>query len=248
MTTVEPGKAPGRYERLSSMGFFTNLFSRSSRVAKGQVNKAMTGVEDATFESTVKQSVRDMKTELNKAVRASAEAMSNYNRLESEYAKYERQSAEWQDRAKVALQAGNEELAKKALGRKKQCDEQVSSMRASVEAARATSEKLKEQVSSMREKIDEAERNASTLIARRNAARAQKKVAEALAGVGESDNAFQALKDFEETVSREEAKALAFEQMASAGGSDKDLEEEFAALSASSVDDELSKLKAEMNA
>jgi len=227
------------------MGFFSNLFNRSGRVAKGQVNKAMGAVEDATFESTVKQTVRDMKTELNKTVRASAEAMSNYNRLEAEYAKLQRQSDEWQGRAKQALEAGNEELAKKALGRKAQCDEQIASMQSSVDMARATSDKLKEQVQKLKQRIDEAERNASTLIARKNAAKAQKKVAEALAGVGEADNAFAALSEFEDSVTKEEAKAAAFEEMASAGTDDA-LEAEFAELSGASVDDELAKLKAEM--
>ena len=227
------------------MGFFSNLFNRSGRVAKGQVNKAMTAVEDATFESTVKQTVRDMKTELNKTVRASAEAMSNYNRLEAEYAKLQRQSDEWQGRAKQALEAGNEDLAKKALSRKAQADEQIAGMQNSVDMARSTSDKLKAQVQTLKQKIDEAERNASTLIARKNAARAQTKVAEALAGVGEADNAFAALKDFEDSVTKEEAKAAAFEEMASAG-TDDELEKEFAALSGASVDDELAKLKAEM--
>lgn len=227
------------------MGFFSNLFNRSGRVAKGQANKAMSAVEDATFESTVKQTVRDMKTELNKTVRASAEAMSNYNRLEAEYAKMQRQSDEWQARARQALEANNEDLAKKALARKAQADEQVASMQHSVDTARATSEKLKAQVQTLKQRIDEAERNASTLIARKNAARAQKKVAEALAGVGEADNAFAALKDFEDSVTKEEAKAAAFEEMASAG-TDDELEKEFASLSGASVDDELAKLKAEM--
>jgi len=227
------------------MGFFSNLFNRSGRVAKGQVNKAMGAVEDATFESSVKQTIRDMKRDLNKTVRASAEAMSNYNRLEAEYAKLQRQSDEWQGRAKQALEAGNEDLAKKALGRKSQVDEQISGMQTSVDMARSTSDKLKTQVQALKQKIDEAERNASTLIARKNAAKAQKKVAEALAGVGEADNAFAALQDFEDSVTKEEAKAAAFEEMASIG-SDDELEKEFAELSTVSVDDELAKLKADM--
>jgi len=228
------------------MGFFSNLFNRGGRVARGQANKAMTSIEDSTFESTVKQTIRDMKTELNKTVRASAEAMSNYNRLEAEYAKSQRQADEWKDRAKKALDAGNEDLAKKALAKKAECDRQVQSMQQSVDTARQTSEKLKQQVSALRGKINEAERNASTLIARKNAARAQKKVAEALAGVGEADNAFAALNEFEDSVTKEEASAAAFEEMA-ATGTDDELEKEFAALDSSSVDDELAKLRAEMS-
>ena len=46
------------------MGFFHDVFSRSGRVARGQINKGVGQIEDATFESTVKQTVLDMRTEL----------------------------------------------------------------------------------------------------------------------------------------------------------------------------------------
>ena len=182
------------------MGFFSDWFSRAGRVTRGQMNKSMDVIEDATFESTLKQTIRDMQTELNRVVRASADAMSNHNRLEAEYQKYARQSDEWRNRAKKALEAGNEDLAKRALAKKAESDKQVSSMQNSVDAARETSLRLKEQVSELKRKIEDAQRNANTLIARKNAARAQKKVAEALAGVGEADNAFAALDNFESRV------------------------------------------------
>ena len=54
-----------------------------------------------------------MKTELNNVVRASAMAMSNYNQLDSEYQKYVKQSAEWKARAGQALDAHNEDLARR---------------------------------------------------------------------------------------------------------------------------------------
>ncbi len=229
------------------MGFFNNLIGRSTRVVKGQANKTMDKIEDATFDATLRQAVRDLKTELNKSVRASADAMSNHNRLEAEYQKYERQSEQWKERAKTALGSGNEDLAKKALAKKAEAEQQVSSMQTSVDQARATSTKLKEQVGDLRRKIQEAERNASTLIARKNAAKAQKKVAQAIAGIGESDNAFAAIKGFEETVAREEAQAQAFETMGDVGAdTDKELEEEFAKLQTSSVDSDLEALKKEM--
>lgn len=227
------------------MGFFSNLFGRTTRVAKGQINRGVDALEDATFESTLKQTVRDMKGELNKLVRASADAMSNHNRLEAEYQKHVRQADEWKTRAVKALEAGNEELAKKALAKKAESDQLVASMQSSVESARAASEKLRTQVGKIKQKIQEAERNASTLIARKNAARAQKKVAQALANAGTGDNAFQAINDFEESVAREEASAEAFETMAETG-SDKQLDEEFAKLEAGNVDSELEALKKEI--
>jgi phage shock protein A len=226
------------------MGFLSNIFNRAGRVARGQANQGMDVIEDATFDATVRQTVADMKTELNKAVNASAVAMSNYNRLDAEYQKYVRQAQDWKDRAGKALDAGSEDLARKALGKKAECDKQVSSMQASVDQARQASETLKQQVIELKRKIDEAERTATTLVARKNAAQAQRKVAEALAGVGNADNAFAALNRFEETVAKEEASAQAFNQLASAG-KDDDLEKQFAALEGHSVDDDLAALKRE---
>src|ERR1019366_6978847 len=107
------------------MAFLSDIFGRMGRVARGQANAGVDVIEDATFEATVKQTVADMKTELNNVVRASAVAMSNYNRLDAEFQKYVRQAQEWKDRAGVALDAGNEDLARKALAKKAESDQQV---------------------------------------------------------------------------------------------------------------------------
>src|SRR5262245_44536378 len=189
------------------MAFLSELFGRMGRGARGQANKRADLLEDATFEATVKQTVTDMKTELNRVVQASAGAMSNYNRLDAEYQKYVRQSADWKARAGQALDAGNEELARKALAKKAEADKQVASMQTAVESAQQVSEKLKSQVLELKRKIEEGERTATTLVARKNAATAQRKVAEAMSGVGNADNAFAQLNRFEDSVSKEEATA-----------------------------------------
>ncbi len=226
------------------MAFFSDIFNRAGRVARGQANQGMTAIEDATFEATVRQTVDDMKTELNNVVRSSAMAMSNYNQLDAEYQKYVRQSQEWKDRAGQALDAGNEDLAKKALARKGESDKQIASLQTAIDSARQASESLKTQVTELKHKIEEGERTATTLVARKNAAMAQRKVSEALAGVGKADNAFATLSNFEQSVAKEEATAKAFDQLASAG-KDPDLEAEFAKLQGHTVDAELEALKRE---
>jgi len=227
------------------MGFFSNLFDRASRVARGQASRGMDALEDASFESTLRQSVRDMRSELNKVVHASAEAMSNCNRLEAEHQHHREEADRWAERARKALQAGKEDLARKALAKKRECEQRLESLRPSLETARQTSETLRSQVARLKKRIEEAERNVSTLIARKNAAAAQKKVAQAMAGVGEADNAFAALAEFEESVKREEAQAKAYDDMAV--DPDSELEKEFAALDTTGVDAELEALKRELN-
>jgi phage shock protein A len=226
------------------MAFFSDIFNRAGRVARGQANQGMSAIEDATFEATVKQTVADMKTELNNVVRSSAMAMSNYNQLDGEYQKYVAQSNEWKARANQALDAGNEDLAKKALAKKAESDKQVASMQAAIDQARQASDALKNQVAELKHKIEEGERTATTLVARKNAALAQRKVSEALAGVGKADNAFAQLSNFEQSVKKEEATAQAFSQLASAG-KDDGLEAEFAKLSGHTVDEDLEALKRE---
>ena len=117
-------------------------------------------------------------------------------------------------------------------------------MQQAVTQAQQTSEKLKAQVAELKRKIDEGERTATTLVARKNAATAQRKVAEAMAGVGNADNAFSQLNRFEESVAKEEATAQAFDQL-SAAGKDEDLEKQFAQLGTHGVDNELEALKRE---
>ncbi|HLH20515.1 MAG TPA: PspA/IM30 family protein [Bryobacteraceae bacterium] len=226
------------------MAFLSDIFARVGRVARGQANAGVDVLEDATFEATVKQTVADMKSELNKVVQASAVAMSNYNRLDAEYQKYVRQSQEWKDRANMALDANNEDLARKALAKKAEADKQVAALQTSVAQAQQASDKLKQQVLELKRKIEEGERTAGTLVARKNAALAQRKVAEAMSGVGNADNAFAALNRFEESVAKEEATAKAFDQLG-AVGKDDDLEAQFAQLGGHSVDAELEALKAE---
>jgi phage shock protein A len=226
------------------MAFFSDIFSRAGRVARGQANQGMSSIEDATFETTVRQTVADMKTELNKVVQSSAMAMSNYNQLDAEYQKYVRQSQEWKDRAGQALDAGNEDLAKKALAKKAESDKQIASLQTAVDSARGASDSLKQQVIDLKHKIEEGERTATTLVARKNAALAQRKVSEALAGVGKADNAFAQLSSFEQSVAKEEATAKAFDQLANAG-KDSNLEAEFAQLQGHTVDADLAALKRE---
>jgi phage shock protein A len=177
-------------------------------------------------------------------VRSSAMAMSNYNQLDAEYQKYVRQSQEWKDRAGQALDAGNEDLAKKALAKKAESDKQIASLQNAINSAKQASESLKGQVTELKHKIEEGERTATTLVARKNAAMAQRKVSEALAGVGKADNAFATLSTFEQSVAKEEATAKAFDELANTG-KDSNLESEFAQLQGHTVDAELEALKRE---
>lgn len=230
------------------MGFW-DFFSRGGRVVRGKANAAMDVIEDANFETTLKQTIADMKGELRKLVNSSADAIANSTRLERQQAKVLADSEEWKGRAKLALSNGNEDLARKALAKKKEYDSEASKLQPTVTNAQKITETLKARIAQLKERIEEAERNASTLVARRNAAAAQKKVAMALADVGNADDAFATLARFEQAVEKEEAAAVAFDTLADSTDT-MSLEKEFAALetkSGAATDDDLAALKAELD-
>jgi phage shock protein A len=231
------------------MGFW-DYFSRGGRIVRGKAGAAMDAIEDANFETTIKQTIKDMKTELRTLVNSSADAMANATRMERSHSKLLAQSEDWKKRAKMALKGGNEALARKALVKKKEYDSEAAKLEPSVSGAKKISETLQSRIGKLKDRIQEADRNASTLVARRNAAIAQKKVAMALADIGNGDDAFATLNRFEQTIEKEEAAAIAFDSLAGNGGDDDSLEDEFAALEASSMgagmDDDLAALKAEL--
>ena len=207
------------------------IFSRLLRIGKGKVNDGVEALEDANFETTLRQTIRDMEKDLDKLVRASAEALSHHNRLEAEYKKFQTQSSEWEEKATKALGAGKEDLARKCLAKKQENDAKVAEMQTSVESSRTAKERLLEQRTQLKERIEKAKRDASTLIARKNAANAQKKVSAALAGAGDQSNAFATLERFSANVEKDEAQAAAYDDLANAG-QDSDLDKELAELEA----------------
>jgi phage shock protein A len=231
------------------MGVF-DWFSRGGRVARGKANAAMDALEDATFETTLKQTIADMKEDLRKLVNASADAMANGTRLQRQYDKLLGDASDWKDRAKQALTGGREDLAKKALAKKADFDREAASLKPQVDAAAKTSDAIKQRIEQLKARITEAERTSTTLVARKNAAEAQKKVAAAIADLGDQDNAFSTLKRFEEQVEKEEAAAIAFDSLAGSTAGEADLDREIAMLGmgteSKAVDDDLAALKAEL--
>lgn len=219
------------------MGFLSNLFDRASPDPGNTVD------DDSAFEAAVGRTISEMKADLNDALRASAEAASRSNRLEAERNRLLRRAGEWENAAKRAICQNDEGSAKSALTRKAECDFRLSEMSGTAVAARRHSEELRGRARSLRRQIGDAERNASTLIARKNAVRAQNKVAEALADPTDSDSAFAALKVFERSVTRPEGAAAA---TAATSGSAADAPPVDFVPEPSAVEAELERLKAEI--
>ncbi len=216
------------------------IFSRIADIFKSNVNDALDKAEDP--EKMLKQMVLEMEESVNKATLAVANSIANEKGLERKLDKARKDSSEWEQKAMQALQANREDLAKAALEKKAIADRNVADLHPIYEQAKATSTKLRQQLDQLKSKLDEARSRQSTLIARSQAAKAQKQIAQSFSGVG--SDAFTKFDKFEGKIEKLEAEATAFEQLA---GENTSLDDEFKKLSSSSsVDGDLLALKAKM--
>lgn len=217
-----------------------SIFSRIADVFKANVNDAIDKAEDP--EKMLKQMVIEMEDSVNKATLAVANAIANEKSLERKLQKERQLTADWQNKAMQALQAGREDLARQALEKKGTSERNVADLIPVHEQASTSSAKLREQLDQLKRKLDEARSRQSTLIARSQAAKAQKQIAQTFSGVG--SDAFSKFDKFEGKIEKVEAEAVAFEQLA---GENTSLDEEFRKLgSSATVENDLLALKAQM--
>lgn len=148
-----------------------NLFKRISDVITANLNDLVDRVEDP--ERMIKQLIREMEENVNSARESVIDAVASEKQLTKELDSQRRQVTEWHDRARRAIETGNEALAREALLRKKEHDGIVSNLEVSSESARRTSERLKAQLRALEMKLEEARLKKGSLIARQRAAQAR---------------------------------------------------------------------------
>jgi phage shock protein A len=204
------------------------------------VNDALDKAEDP--EKMLKQMIIEMEESVNKATLAVANSIANEKSLERKLEKARREANDWEQKAVQALQAGREDLAKAALEKKNISQKNVLDLEPIYVQAKDTADKMRTQLNTLKAKLDEARSRQSTLIARSQAAKAQKQIAQSFSGVG--SDAFSKFDKYEGKIEQLESQAEAFEVIA---GENTKLEDEFKMLNTSaSVDSDLLALKAKM--
>ncbi|MFN9546540.1 MAG: PspA/IM30 family protein [Cyanobacteriota bacterium] len=213
------------------MGFFDRL----SRLLRANLNDLVSKAEDPA--KILDQSVADMQADLVKLRQAVATAIASQRRLQNQAEQADSQSKAWYQRAEVALQKGEESLAREALSRRKTYQETATALTNQVNAQESQVETLKRSLTALEAKIAEARTKKEMLKARAQAAQAQEQLQTAVSNLG-TNSAMAAFDQMEDKVLTLEARSQAAAELAGA-----DLESQFAALESSDVEDELAALK-----
>jgi phage shock protein A len=229
------------------MGFL----DRMSTVVQAKMNKIMDKVEDPR--ETLDLSYEKQLKLLQNVKRGVAEVATSKKRLELQKAKLQMNLDKLDGQAKEALQAGREDLARKALENKAALQAQSATLDQQIRDLDDQQQKLVAAESRLASKVESFRTRKETIKAQYSAAEAQVKVTESVTGISEEmADVGMAVQRAEEKTENMKARSAALDDLLESGtltdysGGD-DLEREIAqAKSQSGVDDMLAKMKEEM--
>lgn len=221
------------------------IFSRLGTLIKSNINDLITKAEDP--EKMLSQVLLEMQQQLVEAKKAVAVAIADEKKLQKQYVAETDKAKEWERKAMVAVRAGDDNLARQALGRKQEHENISTQFQQQWIAQKQAVEKLKDALRLLNNKIEEAKRKKNILIARKKRAEAQQQIANTMQGLGDT-SAFDTFDRMAERIQLMEAEAEAGAELAGELSGDT-LESKFLQLEqgpGGSDDDALAELKAKM--
>jgi phage shock protein A len=223
------------------------IFSRLKTLISSNVNDLINKAEKP--EKMLNQLLIDMNNQLIESKRAVAMAIADEKKLEREVQNQQSQAQEWERKAMLAVQAGKDDLAREALLRKQEHDNNYGEYKKQWEAQKESVEQLKVSLRELQNKIDEAQRKKNLLIARAKRAEAQQKIQSTMSSMAGNHTAFDTFDRMAAKVDQLEAEAAAAKELDDLSANTS-LEKRFAELEKSdtAADQMLLDLKAKMKA
>jgi phage shock protein A len=145
-----------------------------SRLVRANVNDLIDRAEDP--EKMIDQIIRDMQTNITDARRQVAAMIAQEKTLDADLRESRELSAEWETKARRAVEAGKDDLAREALRRKRDSDENLAVYQQQHEVQTQTVAKLKQQLSALESKYQATLSQRDVLIARKRRADATKQI------------------------------------------------------------------------
>jgi phage shock protein A len=231
------------------------LAGRMSTVIKSKISKLLDRAEDPG--ETLDYGYQKQVELLQNVKKGIADVATSKKRLQMQTQKMEQQIVKLDTQARQALSQGREDLARTALERKALVQGEMQSIDQQVNELETQQEQLTENEKKLRAKIEAFRSKKEVIKAQYSAAEAQVKISEAASGVGEEmadvGLAIQRAEDKTEQMRargqavEELEKAGTFEDLTQLGPPQDDIDRELAQLgTGAQVDDELSKMKAEL--
>lgn len=218
------------------------IFKRLRDLTLASINDLLDKAEDPV--KMLNQFLRDMEEDIQEAEVAVAKQIAIEKKFKQQYEEAEELVTKRADQALKALEQGNEDLARRALEDKKEHQARFDELKRQYDIAKTNADKLRDQLSEMKDEFTKLKNKKDLLVARAEAAKAQKQINQAVSGFG-ADNAAKGFDRMTDKVLQLEAEAQASGELSSK----KSLDDELDALGKNDgIDDELAALKAQLAA
>lgn len=186
------------------------IMDRLSRLVRANVNEMIDRAEDP--EKMIDQILRDMQSGMTTARAQVASMIAQEKELEADEEETSRLALEWEGKARRAVDAGKDDLAREALRRKRDNEENAAVYGRQLKAQEQVVDKLKSQLSQLEAKYQSTLSQRDSMIARQRRARAQTQVSETLSNFAPWDPTSE-LDRMERKIRGQEAQAAAITEM-----------------------------------
>jgi phage shock protein A len=221
------------------------LLQRLTDLLSANVNELLERYEDP--ELLLKQAIREMEAAVNSALENAVKVVAEEKLLARQLTTEESAAALWRERATAAVRRSDDEAARSALIRKREHEAASTALAQQLEEAANLGQSLRRQIESLRLRTEDARRKLVLLTARQRAATARQRLLREFSAAPVGEHAFQKFERLCRKVERTEAEAEALAELSGDAAND-----EFAAyqdsITRDDIDNELSALKAQLNA
>lgn len=188
------------------------IFDRMSRLIRANVNDVLDRAEDP--EKMIDQILRDMDSNMRTARTQVAAMIAQEKELEADLQETQQLASEWGAKAQRAVAAGKDDLAREALRRKRDMDENAAVYSQQHQIQLQTVSKLKDQLRQLESKYQQTLSQRDSLIARQKRAQATRQVTQMASTVSLTPlDASSELDRMERKIRATESEALALGEM-----------------------------------
>ena len=229
------------------------IFKRIKDIISANINDLLDKFEDP--EHMIDQMIKEMEESILELRKQTASAIAASKMTTKKISTAEKELAKWLKNAELAVTEGDDELARKALARKREISSHVDVLKQQLDDENTMIERMKSDLHLVEEKVQEARRKRETLIMKKRAADTKKSMIESrekanAAFDGSASNiinGFDSFAKYEEKIEKELAEAEARVEL-NDSLKEADLEKQFEHLQIDEdVEDELAQLKKKLN-
>lgn len=222
-----------------------SILNRFTDIISANINSLIDRMEDP--EKMIDQYLRDMMSDLAEVKSSTASVMAEEKRAKREVDQNDAEVQKYEELAKKALTAGNDDDARIFLSKKQEIESVGAGLATAYASAHENAVKMRQMHDKLASDIEQLRQRRAMIKGKMSVAKTQEKINEVSQNVSKSQSALGNFKRMEDKASRmlDEANAMS-ELNAEPIDSAKKLEEKYATQTSAAVEDELTRMKQSM--